>query len=78
MALRMVSSCRTQAMEFRQFGDERSRRHWANAWRGGEKLFGLAPNRRGAHAGVDVGVDLGEFLFEECDVAVEARRLIIV
>jgi hypothetical protein len=40
--------------EFRRFGDERSRRHWANAWHGGEKLFGLAPNRRGAHAGVDV------------------------
>jgi hypothetical protein len=60
--------------EFRQFRDERSRGHWANAWHGGEKLFGLAPNRRGAHAGGDVGVDLGEFLFEECDVATDASN----
>ena len=43
--------------EFWQLGDERSGGYGADAGNGCEKVFGMAPNGRGAYACVDIGVD---------------------
>jgi len=52
-----------EAPKFRQLGDEGSCRNRSYAGHGGEKLLSLSPGRRSTHAGVDVAVNLGEFLF---------------
>src|SRR5450755_1295021 len=62
---------RDAALDRRQLGDERSRGDGTYARHGDEKLLGLPPHRRSAHAGVDIGVDVGELLFEKGDVAVD-------
>jgi hypothetical protein len=59
-----------EAAEFGQFGDQGSRGHRADAGNGSEQVFPFAPGGRGANIGVDVGVDAGEFLFEEGEVAI--------
>jgi len=54
-----------EAAKFRQIGDAGSGGNGTYAWHGGEEVFRLAPGGRGAHARGDVG----EFLFEEGDMA---------
>ena len=57
--------------QFGQLRDEGPGGDGADAGHGGEDFLGLAPGGRGAHACVDIGIDFGEFLFEEGDVAVD-------
>jgi hypothetical protein len=54
-----------EAAEVRKFGDEGSGGHRSDAGNGREQVFRFAPRGGGANNGVDVGVDGGEFLFEE-------------
>jgi len=49
----------------------RVRGHRADAGNGREQVFRFAPRGRSAHIRVDVGVDGGEFLFEESEVAID-------
>jgi hypothetical protein len=60
-----------KAAQFRQFCDKGSCGDGTHTRHGGEDVFRLAPGGRGAHARVDVGVDFGEFFFEEGDMAVD-------
>ncbi len=57
--------------EFRQLGDEGPGGHGSNSGHGSEQCLGLAPGGRGAHARVNVGVDIGQLIFEEGQVALD-------
>src|SRR4051812_45567058 len=55
-----------------QLGDEGSGDDRSDAGDGGEEVLLVAPGGRAAHAGVDLGIDLGELLLEGADEAGDA------
>src|SRR3954462_15229050 len=61
-----------EGAELGQLGDEGSGDDRPDAGDGGEEVLLVAPGGRAAHAGVDLGIDLGELLLEGADEAGDA------